>query len=622
MCGIVGAVDPKGIDQPLLLKMRDSMVYRGPDDSGIWVSLDRTIGLAHRRLSIIDLTEAGRQPMSDPEEKVWLIFNGEIYNFLEIRKDLEKNGYVFKSHTDTEVILYAYKEWGTDCLEKFNGMFAFGIYDDREKIIFLARDRVGKKPLYYSLSSGKLIFASELKALLYDETLSRKIDFHALNHYLAFGYIGEDLCIYNGIKKLLPAHAMVYHIRDGSSRIWKYWEPPEPSNRNFSENELLEELEEILKDAVRLRMISDVPIGAFLSGGIDSSLVVAMMSRVLKETVKTFTIGFEEARYNELPYARVVANHFNTEHRELIVKIDGLSILPKLVKHFDEPFADSSMIPTYSKATKEFITVALSGDGGDELFGGYSSYLGTLGNYYIARWIPLALRKQIGKIGEIAPKKMRHRRQLIRLQYDPYGAFIDRSTCMYFNEFHRKSLFQSDILLSLDHDFLRPELFRREYIMRCPYDFINALSHCDFKTYLPDDILVKVDRCSMLVSLEVRSPMLDYRIVEFSFKNIHGRMKVKGLTTKYLLKKLARKILPDQLQLNRKWGFSIPLERWFRGSFFTELKGRLLEDHNIFFNKPYIEKLLVEHKSGVDHSGRLFVLLVFSLWKKNVFEES
>lgn len=620
MCGIAGIVDKKGVDRALLVRMRDTMVHRGPDDSGIWLNPNRTVGLAHRRLSIIDLSEAGKQPLCDRDGKVWITYNGEVYNFLEIREELKKKGYEFRSHTDTEVIANAYKEWGTDCLGRFNGMFAFGIYDEEKKMLFIARDRVGKKPLYYSRQNGCLRFASELKALLKDPSLSKEIDFQALNHYLTFGYIGGDLCIFKSVRKLPPAHAMTYNAIKDESRIWKYWECPRFSGKILSEDELIEDLETLLRDAVRLRMISDVPLGAFLSGGLDSSLIVAMMSKITKDPVKTFTIGFEESRYNELPFARIVANHFGTDHHEIMVKPEAFSILPELVRQFDEPFADSSMIPTYyvSKATKEYVSVALSGDGGDELFGGYSQYQGTLANHYISQFIPLVFRKQIAKIAELLPQKIGARRHLSRVKYDPYDAFLDRCSCMYFNSLYRRCLLNSDVIDFLGDSFMMPETMRREHLMQTTYDFINCLSHADFKTYLPDDILVKVDRASMLVSLEVRAPFLDYRIVDFSFKNIPGNLKVKGVTLKYLLKKLARRILPRELSLNRKWGFSIPASEWFRRSLFPELEKTLLEHRSGLFKKGYIHRLLAEHKSGTDHSGRIFSLFVFSLWE-NMF---
>ncbi len=618
MCGILGVIDRKGVDPSLLIQMRDSMAHRGPDDSGLWINHNRTVGLAHRRLSIIDLSEAGKQPMSDNKGDVWITFNGEIYNFPEIRDELKKKGYLFKSQTDTEVILYAYQEWGTDCLKRLNGMFAFGIYDEKKKLLFLARDRVGKKPLYYTLSQEGLTFASELKALLIDKKISREIDLQALNHYLTFGYIGGDLCIFKNIRKLLPAHALTYETQSGKTNIWKYWDLTGILEENFSEDELLQELEERLEDAIRIRLKSDVPLGVFLSGGIDSSLVVAILSRITTEPVKTFSVGFEENRYNELPYARIVANHFKTDHHEIMVRLDSFSELPKLIEQFDEPFADSSMIPTYyiSKVTRNYVKVALSGDGGDELFGGYKSYLGTLIHHHIANRIPLAFREGLAKLAKWVPKKIKERQQLLRLPYDSYGAFIDRSIFKFFDGVSRQSLLEDDILSSLNSSFWEPEHSIRNLIEHAHQNLIQAMTYVDFKTYLPDDILVKVDRASMFVSLEVRSPLLDYRIAEFSFKKISGHLKVKGITSKYFLKRLAKRVLPGQLPLNRKWGFSIPINDWFREPLFSQIKDRLLEDPNIFFRKSYIRQLLKEHQLGIDHSGRLFILLVFSLWRE------
>jgi asparagine synthase (glutamine-hydrolysing) len=618
MCGIVGIIDKSGVDRNLLMGMCATLIHRGPDASGLWINKKQTVGFAHRRLSIIDLSEAGRQPMSDTEGSVWITFNGEIYNFQVIREELEKKGYLFNSHTDTEVILNSYKEWGKDCIHKFNGMFAFVIYDEKKDIVYIARDRVGKKPLYYSLSNNKFIFASELKALLKDKTFSKEINLQALNSYLTFGFIGEELCIFKEAKKLPPAHAMIYSLKSGESSIWKYWEPSHPSAQIQSEQELLEELESLLQDAVRLRMISDVPLGAFLSGGVDSSLIVAMMAKASDQPIKTFSIGFDEGIYNELPYARIVAKHFKTDHHEIIVKPDAYALIPELVKQFDEPFADSSMIPTYyvSKATRDFVTVALSGDGGDELFGGYSSYLGTLGNHYIDKMVPKVFKRGVAALALTLPDTFKGKRQLLRLQYDAFDAFIDRSSYRFFKEGQKKLLLNYDVRALLDGDsVMKPEIQRRQYLMQNKYDFVSQLMYTDFKTYLPDDILVKVDRASMLVSLEVRAPLLDYRIAEFSFGNIPGNLKVRGITTKYLLKKLARKILPGELDISKKRGFTVPVSEWFRGPLFKELKETLLDDKNCFFNNAYVEKLLNEHKIGIDHSSRLFALLTFSLWR-------
>ncbi len=624
MCGILGIIDRRGVDEGLLKEMRDAIAHRGPDASGIWLSPDRTVGLAHRRLSIIDLSDAGKQPMSDREGTIRITFNGEIYNFQEIRDRLESKGYLFKNQTDTEVIINAYKEWGFECLTAFNGMFAFAIYDEKKKIIFLARDRAGKKPLYYTVGVGKFAFASEIKSLLKDKSLSREIDLQALNYYLTFGYTGNEQSIFQSFRKLPPACAMIYDANTNEIKIWNYWQLPLPAEKARAEGELMEELEALLNDAIRLRMISDVPLGAFLSGGTDSSLIVGMMSRLSGVPVKTFSIGFDEGRYNELPYARIVADHFHTDHKEIMVKPDAFSVLPELVRQFDEPFADSSMIPTYyvSRATKQYVTVALSGDGGDELFGGYSSYLGTLGNYYASKFIPRFLRNGIAGAAGFLPEKLKGKRQLLRLRGDPFDAFIDRSSHLYFKRRYRDALLNREVMAALGDGFTAPESSLRRCLLGGQYDFINRLERADFLNYLPDDILVKVDRASMFVSLEVRAPLLDYRVAEFSFANVPGSLKVKGMTQKYLLKKLAKKILPGALDVNRKWGFAIPVAEWFRGPLFNQLRDTLLGGQNRFFNRDCIEKLLAEHKTGINHDGRLFALLVFSLWWNSYLGDS
>ncbi|RKX94401.1 MAG: asparagine synthase (glutamine-hydrolyzing) [Spirochaetes bacterium] len=620
MCGILGVFHSSGdpIKEELLKRGQNTLLHRGPDDTGLWISSDGKIGLAHTRLSIIDLSAQARQPMSDLEGDIWIVYNGEVYNFKSIKLELEKKGYKFKSTSDTEVILYAYKEWGTDCLSKFNGMFSFGIYDKSREQFFLARDRVGKKPLYYAEYNGKFIFSSEIKAILQYCNLPRDIDFNGVNFYFTFGYIPFNFTIFKHVKKLPPAHAMLYDLRNKKCRIWRYWSIPERDGKSYKLEGLLEELEFLLEDAVRLRLISDVPLGAFLSGGVDSSLIVAMMNRVAAGSIKTFSVGFEEGKYNELFYAKTIANYFDTYHTESIVKPDALDILPELVKHFDEPFADSSMIPTYfvAKLTKEFVKVALSGDGGDELFGGYSAYWATFWDYRLIRKIPFLLRKNIGKIADLLPTRFSWRRHLKRLQYDIYQTFIERRSHSYFNSKDREQLFTQEVMEELKDSYYLPEMMYYGILRNSKNDFVNKLEITDFLTYLPDDLLVKVDRTSMKVSLEVRCPFLDYRLIEFSFKKIPGNLKIKGLTRKYLLQKLAKKILPASFNLNRKWGFRVPVEEWFRGIFYKFLQSVLKENNCPFFNNNFIEKLLNEHRKGVDHSDRLYSLLVFAIWFK------
>lgn len=618
MCGIVGIVEnKKQIDESILRKMRDTLSHRGPDDSGIWTNSNKTIGLAHRRLSILDLSQTGHQPMSDERGDVWITYNGETYNFIEIKKELETKGYRFRSSTDTEVILYAYKEWGVECVNKFNGMFAFGIYDKRKKQLFMARDRAGKKPFYYAEYNRKFIFASELKAILCDPEFPREIDYGALNFYLTYGYIPFGLSIFKYARKLPPAHMMIYDIEKKGCNILRYWKVPLPDGKKYEEEELLEQLEYILNDSVKSRLISDVPLGAFLSGGIDSSLVVAMMSLVSDKPVRTFSIGFEEQKYNELPYAKIVADYFGTKHTELIVKPDAFGILNELVKQFDEPFADSSMIPTYyvSKMTRNYVTVALSGDGGDELFGGYSSYCLSLIDYYTGKILSTSLRRNISKYAEFLPERIIGKRQLLRLQYDPHRAFIDRMSHGYFKDRFRMKLLAPEIMNLLGEKYHEPELVLHSILRSAKTDFLNSLGTTDFLTYLPEDILTKVDRTSMKVSLEVRCPFLDFRLVEFAFRMVRGNFKVKGFRKKFLLKRLAKKMLPSDLNLNRKQGFSMPISKWFRGKSELKMSDVLLGSKSLFFNQGYIYNLLQEHKAGINHGSRLFTLMVFRLWE-------
>lgn len=621
MCGIVGLVNNnKEIDEKLLSRMTEMLIHRGPDDSGLWISPDRKIGLGHRRLSIIDLSEAGREPMSDENGKFYIVYNGEIYNYMEIRKELIGKGYRFKSETDTEVILNAYKAWGTNCLARLNGMFAFGIYDAEKKKIFIARDRIGKKPLYWSQYKGKFAFASELKSILSDTEFPKDIDYRALNYYLTFGYIFRDLTIFEHARKLPPAHMMIYDIENNRISISRYWDIPEQDYKKYKEEELLEELEYLLEDAVRIRLVGDVPIGAFLSGGLDSSLVVAMMCRISGGNVKTFSIGFEDQKYNELPYARIIADYFGTDHTEFIVKPEKFDVIDDLETHFDEPFADSSLIPTYyvSKMTRKYVTVALSGDGGDELFGGYSTYIATLGNLYINKFIPLQARKAISRCAEKISDKNKFKKQLLRLKYTTSEAFVDRISHSYFKEEYRENILKDDVKSCLSDAFLEPENFFFEIINNSKRDFLNTLEYAHMMSFLPEDILTKVDRMSMKVSLEVRCPILDYRIVEFAFKKLNGNFKIRGKTRKYLLKKLARKILPAKLDLNRKWGFVVPVSDWFRTDLNSYINNTLLTWENTFFKKNYIKKLLDEHKSGINHGGRIFVLIMFYLWYKRI----
>jgi len=616
MCGIVGIITYKEpIDEKLLIDMRDTLIHRGPDDEGIWISSDKKVYLGHRRLSIIDLSIAGHQPMSDEEKKIWIVYNGEIYNFQEIRQELEKRGYMFKSNTDTEVIIYSYKEWDIDCLQKFNGMFAFGIWDENKKLLFLARDRVGKKPLYIAKYKDKFVFASEIKAILKDKDFSREIDINALNFYFAYGYIPGEMCIFKNIKKLPPAHYGIIDI-NGELKIKRYWNIPNPViNEKISEKELLLELEDLLTDSVKKRIVSDVPLGVFLSGGIDSSLITAVMSKILDSPVKTFSIGFKEEHFNELPYARIVAKYFNTEHYEFTVEPDSVGILDILSKQFDEPFGDSSMIPTFyvSKMTKQYVTVALSGDGGDELFGGYNNYPVVLRDNKIIKYIPYPLRKLMSNFSYLLPDGIRVEGFLKRLKCDFKENFADRHSI--FRSFQRKKLLNREIISILGENLILPEQYRIGSVLGRT---LRDLTISDFHIYLPDDILVKVDRASMLNSLEVRAPFLDYRIIEFSYSKVPDNFKLNGNTKKYLLKKLAKKILPQDLKLERKRGFSIPINEWFHKGWRNIYENLIYDISDEFINKNYAVRLLKLNDAKLgNHSARMFLIMMYLLWRKN-----
>lgn len=600
-----------------LLRMREALRHRGPDDAGIWLGHNGRVGLAHRRLSILDLSEAGRQPMHDEVGDTWVTYNGEIYNFIELREVLEKRGHRFSSGTDTEVLLAAYREWKEHCLDHLNGMFAFALYDAPAGRLFLARDRAGKKPLYYALSGGRFLFASEPKALLQDPAVSREIDLRALNFFLAYGFIPGDLSIFRSIRKLPPAHAMTLDIASGKISRWRYWSLPGPARERCDEEDLLSELECLLEDAVRLRLRSDVPLGVFLSGGLDSSLVVALMSRVSARPVETFTIGFEEAEQDERGYANIIARHFGTRHHELVIRPDVLQILPQLAQQFDEPFADPSLIPTYyvCRETRRNVTVALSGDGGDELFGGYRKYGSSQRDAAVIGLLPAPLRRLAATASHFLSRGGRTREYIRRLRHDAAGNFVARS--LLFDLDARKSLFQRDVLNELGEDLSEPEVYLRMWFKQAlGQDFVNRMTATDFHVYLPDDILVKTDRASMLVSLEVRSPLLDYRIAELLFSRVPGSLKVtrKG-GKKILLRKLAARLLPSSLPLNRKAGFGIPLQAWLRpnNGDFRQVPASL----PALFNRRYIESMVHSRDNRFpSRHRRLFALLVFELWRR------
>jgi asparagine synthase (glutamine-hydrolysing) len=617
MCGIVGQVCRQGrCNSKILGAMRDSMSHRGPDDSGEWFSPDFRIGLAHRRLAIIDLSPRGRQPMHDTAAELVIVFNGEIYNFADLRKHLEKKGHTFSSMSDTEVILEAYREWGTDCLKELNGMFAFCLYDDRKRILFLARDRAGEKPLYYIHSKGQFAFASELKALMADPGTPRKINLDALNYYLAYGYVPCPMSILNGVQKLPQAHAMVYDIEKGSLKCWQYWHLPEPViNENASIDDLRVEFESLLRDSVRRQMVSDVPIGILLSGGCDSSLVTALASEISSKPLRTFTVSFPGHReYDEAPFARIVANHFGSEHLEIEADEPSADTMFQLAAQFDEPFADHAMIPTYliSKAIRQHATVALSGDGGDELFGGYPHYTGLLRSAQLRRVVPPFVRSLVAtSAASWVPVGVRYRNHIIGFAngYRNSVAHVN----LYFDEHSRRKLLNPQIVRAIDAGL--PEKQKENYCL-AHHSPLRQAMQTDFLTTLADCYMVKVDRSSMLASLEVRAPYLDYRMVEFAYRTVPDIYKVVDGKKKILSRYVAKRLLPKNLNLHRKQGFSMPVSKWIAGKWGGFIKSVLTEAPPTLFESRFIARLCDSEGKIQLNANRVYALTIFELWRR------
>lgn len=623
MCGICGIyhVDPeKAVDQLTLRRMAEVIVHRGPDDDGFY--LDKGVGLGMRRLSIIDLV-TGKQPISNEDGSAWIVFNGEIYNHLALRRELENKGHRFRTRTDTEAIVHAYEEYGERCPTYLNGMFAFALYDRRKRRLLLARDRLGIKPLYYTFDGRRLVFGSELKSLLQVTDVPRELDFKALDAYLTFEYIPAPLSIFRGVAKLPQGHTLL--LEDGRMRLRQYWDVAFGLDlgENKTEQEWGEELAALLADAVKIRLMSDVPLGAFLSGGLDSSSVVAMMSRATSQPVKTFSIGFTESTYNELEYARTVAQAFGTEHHEEILTPDAVALTETLVSHLDEPLGDFSIFPTYmvSKMTRQYVTVALSGDGGDELLAGYDTYIADrLARSYarLPHFVrhgliePLASRmRPTEKKKGVINRTVRFVQGMalpVHLQHVRWMIFLSQA--------QKEALYAPPLREALAGT--NPYDFIEKYFDRVRgADPLSQQQYVDIKTYLADDILVKVDRMSMAVSLEARVPFLDYRLVE-----LVGRMpsdlRLRKGQTKYILKRAMRGILPEKILTRGKEGFSIPIKNWLRAEL-RPMMFELLSPERLrrqgYFNPTYVASLIKEHLAGhANHSHQLWALMVFQKW--------
>lgn len=617
MCAIIGiASRSQNESRDWLIAGRDAMAHRGPDDSGIWWSADGRVGLGHRRLAIIDLSPAGHQPMHDATGALTIVFNGEIYNYLDLQQQLAAKGHTFCSHSDTEVILAAYREWGTGCLARLNGMFSFALHDATQQTLFLARDRAGEKPLFYALTDGKLRFASELKGLFADPGSSRRINSEALDLYLAMGYVPGDRCMIQGVNKLSPAHALLFNLAKGAAHVWRYWQlpdPPTPSSADGrDERDLLDELEALLEDAVRRQMVADVPVGVLLSGGADSSLITAMAVRASAQ-VKTFTVGFKGfGKYDETEHARLIARHFDTEHTELNAGEVGPDLLPLLARQYDEPMVDSSIIPTYlvSQLVRQHCTVALGGDGGDELFGGYANYNRLLWTHKKFGWIPKPLRKAVAWGAGRLPVGFKGRSGLQSLRCDLNASLP--LTATFFDGPARRQLMGGATATSW------PLVAERILGARVPEvgDLVQRITRMDFENYMAEDILVKVDRASMLNSLELRAPLLDYRVIEFAFGRVPSHMKTSVSQRKILLKKLAARLLPPEFDKQRKQGFSIPLTDWLQSGPWRDYFHEVLLDQHCVFDKKTVTGLISGQDQGKNNQERLFGLVFFELWRR------
>lgn len=616
MCGILGVASTEPInDRSWLSACRDTMIHRGPDAAGeLWIDEGR-IGMGHRRLSIIDLSNAGDQPMYDKNQGLSIVFNGEIYNFSLLRTELEGLGHNFKSQSDTEILLKSYAQWGKKCVDHFNGMFAFAIYDSKKQILFLARDRAGEKPLFYKYVKGLIYFSSELKAMMKHEGFSRRIDREALDCYLAMGYIPGDRCIFKGYNKLPPAHALEFHIKTGDLQIWRYWSLPEFSSEielgKTNEKELLDELEVLFESSVSQQMVADVPVGILLSGGVDSSLVTAMAVRSTNK-IKTFNIRFPGyGKLDETKHARLIANYFGTEHIELEGQPAIADLVPQLAYQFDEPMADSSMIPTYlvSQLVREKCTVALGGDGGDELFGGYNHYSNLLWMQRRLGRIPFPLLRIISKIAtSLVPIGMKGRNYFQALEVDLNTSLPLIAT--FFDIETRKKLMSGQGEWSL----LAEGILNKQIPLI--KDIVQRATRIDFQNYLSEDLLVKVDRSSMLSSLEMRAPLLDYRLIEFAFAKVPSHYKSTINNRKILLKRLAARLLPSEFDFQRKQGFSIPLSQWLKQGVFRQLFWDVLLDKECLFDRNMVKKLLLGQDRGHNNNERLYALVFFELWRR------
>jgi asparagine synthase (glutamine-hydrolysing) len=620
MCGIVGMFDTQGQREPsreVLRLMNQIQLHRGPDEGGELFAPG--VALGHRRLSIIDLS-SGQQPLYNEDGSVGVVFNGEIYNFPELTKELAAAGHVFRTHSDTEVIVHAWEQWGADSVKRFNGMFAYAIWDSRQQVLFLARDRLGKKPIYYTVTpDGWLYFASELKSLSALKNLDRRIDIQAVEEYFAFGYVPDPRSILQSVRKLPPAHTLLC-ARGKPPQLREYWDVSFKAHTSTSEADTERELVERFRETVRIRLMSEVPLGAFLSGGVDSSAVVAMMAGLSSAPVNTCSISFDDPRYDEVQYAKQVADKFATNHRVERVKTDDFELLDKLGDVYDEPFADSSAIPTYRvcQLARKHVTVALSGDGGDESFAGYRRYRWHMHEERIRSMLPLAVRRPLfGALGKLYPKIdwappwLRAKSTFESLAWDSVQGYFHTMSVM--PDRIRLPLYSADLRRELN-GYHALEVFRAHAARAPTRDPLSLVQYIDMKTYLPGDILVKVDRAAMAHSLEVRVPILDYTFIDW-VSGLDPSFKLRNGEGKYLFKKSMEAYLPRDLMYRRKMGFAVPLKEWFAGPLRDRMRDVLLGPSLLgtgMFERERVQQLVDEHASGLrDHSAALWALMMF-----------
>jgi asparagine synthase (glutamine-hydrolysing) len=630
MCGITGIFDTRGkreIERAVLHRMNESQLHRGPDEGGL--HLEAGVGLGHRRLSIIDLA-TGQQPLFNEDGSVCVVFNGEIYNYQELIPELQALGHVFHTRSDTEVIVHAWEAWGDKCVDRFRGMFAFALWDRNRETLFLARDRLGVKPLFYALlDDGMFLFGSELKSILAHGGLKRDMDPLAVEEYFALGYVAEPRCIFRQAKKLPPAHTLTVSRGGTPAEPREYWDVRFTLDASIGDADACHELEHRLTESIRLRMISEVPLGAFLSGGVDSSAVVAMMAGLSSAPVNTCSIAFSDPAFNEAAFAQQVADRYRTRHFVDMVESDDFDLIDTLATLYDEPYADSSAIPTYRvcQLARKHVTVALSGDGGDESFGGYRRYRMHVMEEHMRSRLPLGLRRWLfGTLGHLypkadwAPRMFRAKATLETLARDSVDAY-----------FHSVSILRAPMRRQLFSDAFRRQLggynalqvFRDHAARADTRDPLALIQYLDLKTYLVGDINTKVDRASMAHSLEVREPLMDHPLVEW-LATLPSSLKIRGGEGKYLLKKAMEPALPREILYRPKMGFAVPLARWFRGPLKARVRGAILGQRLAdtgMFNADYLRRLVEDHEAGArDYSSSIWTLLMFEAFLRNVLD--